>query len=101
MPRIGEQRGVTFYIYFGDHGPPHFQARSESGNFDYLIETLLPMRGQQPPKALHQVVQSWGLSNKSYLEIKWDEIAGKPPHSQNLSQPLVRGHKSKRRGKRK
>ena len=51
MPRISEFYGILIYMYYSDHGPPHFHAMY--GRFEAVvaIETAGTLRGSLPRRA--------------------------------------------------
>ena len=77
---MGRFRGVEFRIYRNEHGPPHFQARTQEGNFNYHIEKLECLSKRRPSAGVERAIRRWGLDNQEFLRRKWNENAGSPPH---------------------
>ena len=67
MPRICEFFGITIFMYFNDHAPPHFHA--EYGEFEalYVVDTIEVLRGGLPRRA-HSMVVEWTTLHR--LELK-------------------------------
>ena len=67
MPRICEFFGITIFMYFNDHAPPHFHA--EYGEFEalYTVDTIEVLRGGLPRRA-HSMVVEWTTLHR--LELK-------------------------------
>jgi len=59
VPRISEFLGIYIYMYFTDHGPPHFHAIY--GRYDAAIEiaTGSVLAGALPPR-VSVLVREWG-----------------------------------------
>ena len=66
MPRISEFYGILIYMYYSDHGPPHFHAMY--GRFEAVvsIETAKTLKGSLPRRA-------------SSLVRKWARLYQSPP----------------------
>ena len=70
MPRISYFHGVSIYMYFMDHAPPHFHAMH--GDDEALITIVGPalLQGALPAKALKRVLQ-WANANQVALVANW------------------------------
>jgi hypothetical protein len=70
MPEISRFLGISIYIYYKEHGPPHFHA--EYGEFEITvdIETGI-VSGRFPRRALGLVLE-WWLLHKKELLIDWE-----------------------------
>lgn len=70
MPRISQFHGVSIYMYFQDHAPPHFHAMQ--GDDEALITITPPSlyRGTIPPSSLKRVV-AWAALNQAALLVDW------------------------------
>ncbi len=81
MPRISQFFGVTIYMYFNDHLPPHFHA--EYGEFEavYAIDTLDSLRGELPRRA-HILVIEWALAHRIELRANWQRARQQLPLEQ-------------------
>ncbi|MBP8130792.1 MAG: DUF4160 domain-containing protein [Candidatus Hydrogenedentes bacterium] len=78
MPQVSEFFGVTIYMYFNDHAPPHFHA--EYGEFEavYNIDTLDILRGRLPRRA-HGMVVEWALEHRPELRDNWERARDQLP----------------------
>ena len=81
MPRISQFFGVTIYMYFNDHLPPHFHA--EYGEFEavYAIDTLDSLRGELPRRA-HILVIEWAQAHRIELRANWQRARQQMPLEQ-------------------
>ena len=72
MPRISEFFGITIFMYFNDHAPPHFHA--EYGEFEaaYAVDTIEVLRGGLPRRA-HSMVVEWTTLHRLELKTNWDQ----------------------------
>ena len=66
MPRISEFFGISIYIYFEDHPPPHFHARYAEFEALIRIDDFRVLRGSLPPRALGLVVEWAGLRQEGH-----------------------------------
>ena len=80
MPQICYFYGITIYIQFMDHNPPHLHAVYQSFKAQYSINEAKLLKGKMPNKA-DQLVREWIALRKSELLADW-ELAkqGKPVH---------------------
>jgi hypothetical protein len=70
MPKVSEFFGISIYVYFEDHGPPHFHAHYAEFEALVRIADLSVIRGSLPPRALGLVVE-WAKLRQSDLEAVW------------------------------
>jgi len=72
MSQISKFYGIAIYIYYNDHFPPHFHAIY--GEFEALIniETLAPLAGYLPPRALGLVIE-WASLHHGELKKVWEQ----------------------------
>ena len=75
MPKLSEFFGIAIYMYWGDHGPPHFHARYAGEKASIAIGDLSVLAGSLPPRALGLVVE-WAALHRDELEVAWRK-AGK------------------------
>jgi hypothetical protein len=68
MPTISSFYGI--FVFFNDHGPPHFHARY--GEFEATIDlaTLEVIQGQLPRRGL-SLVQEWARIHSEELLEDW------------------------------
>ena len=52
MPKISEFYGISIYMYYRDHPPPHFHAIYAGSEIQFEIGVLAAMAGHLPPRAL-------------------------------------------------
>lgn len=72
MPAISEFRGISIYMYYNDHTPPHFHALY--GKYEVLIK-ITPvgvLKGEFPQKALGLVIE-WAHMHQEELMRNWDD----------------------------
>jgi hypothetical protein len=65
MPELSRFFGITIYMFYEDHAPPHFHARY--GEFEALIRAILD--GKLPVRALGLVVESASLHQEELLDL--------------------------------
>jgi hypothetical protein len=70
LPRISEFLGVSIYVYYDDHPPPHFQAIYSGQEAVILIDTLRVYRGDLPPRVLGLVLE-WAFRHRPELGDVW------------------------------
>jgi hypothetical protein len=57
MPSVSQFFGVTVYIYYNDHAPPHFHAEYAGHEALYVIGSLDILRGCLPRRAHAMVME--------------------------------------------
>ncbi len=79
MPQISEFFGISIYMYYEDHNPPHFHAIC--GEYKALIDISegAVFRGFLPTKQM-KLVLAWCEIHREELMYNWNlcEQAGKP-----------------------
>lgn len=79
MPRVSEFLGISMYVYFRDHPPPHFHARYGGAEATVSIETLMVLEGTLPPRVLGLVTE-WASLHREDLLRAWRRAhAHRPP----------------------
>ncbi len=71
MPRISEFYGIVIYMYYRDHGVPHFHAVYGGQEAVIAIRDLHVLEGRVPPRAL-ALVRAWGRLHREELERDWE-----------------------------
>ena len=78
MPRISFFYGIVIAMYYRDHHPPHFHAIYGEHEAQIVIETLEPLGGELPPRAL-RLVKEWAAMHQAELETNWAKAAAHAP----------------------
>jgi hypothetical protein len=73
MPLICFFYGITIYMYFDDHNPPHFHAKYAEYEVIIDINNLGVLNGYMPPRALGMVVE-WAYEHKQELLCDWELV---------------------------
>lgn len=71
MPLISFFYGISIYMYFDDHNPPHFHAKYGEFEITIRIKDLSVIYGTMPPRALGLIVE-WALLHQQELLADWD-----------------------------
>ena len=71
MPTIAYFYGISVYMYYDDHNPPHFHAIYGEHEAKIAIDTGQVMEGELPRRAM-RLVSEWALERKSELMNNWD-----------------------------
>jgi hypothetical protein len=78
VPRISSFYGIVITMYYRDHHPPHFHAIYAEHEAQIVIETLEPLAGELPARAL-RLVQEWGRLHRAELEANWAKAEAREP----------------------
>ncbi|OHB88650.1 MAG: transcriptional regulator [Planctomycetes bacterium RIFCSPHIGHO2_12_FULL_52_36] len=70
MPEISRFYGISIYMYFREHKPPHFHAVYGENGALISIETLGLVSGWLPPRVMGLVVE-WASLHKEELKRNW------------------------------
>jgi len=70
MPKISGFDGILIRMFYNDHPPPHFHARSGEFEATINIETGEVKEGQLPTVDLRRV-REWAKINKAELTENW------------------------------
>jgi hypothetical protein len=69
MPEISRFLGISIYIYYKDHAPPHFHALY--GDYEITVEIASGVvQGKFPKRALSAVLE-WYSNHQAELELNW------------------------------
>jgi hypothetical protein len=71
VPKLSEFFGISIYMYWDDHGPPHFHAYYAEYQASISIPDLSLFRGQLPPRVLGLVME-WAAIHRAELRSAWD-----------------------------
>jgi hypothetical protein len=74
MPAVKEFDGFHIYMYFADHGQPHFHIVGREFDAKIAIEDLSVLAGEVPRKARKAL--GWAAENRAYLMGLWNEYSG-------------------------
>ena len=77
MPRISFFHGISVYMYFGDHGPPHFHA-TYAGRWGRLALDGTILAGNLPVRA-ERLIRKWARVHRSELRACWDRASRNEP----------------------
>jgi hypothetical protein len=78
MPRISYFYGVSVYIYYHDHAPPHFHAIYAEFEAAVAIGTARVLQGGLPRRA-SSMVSEWATIHRDELLRNWEAaVAGEP-----------------------
>lgn len=72
MPTVCEFNGVSVYINYNDHNPPHFHARYGKHEASYKIREATLWRGEMPAKQ-DKAVRAWCEARQTELLRAWDK----------------------------
>ena len=80
MPLIGQIFGMTFYMYYDDHDPPHFHVRSAwfKAKVDIGDTGLNEVTGRMRPQDANRV-RTWALWHRAPLLENWERARRKEP----------------------
>jgi len=71
VPRISSFYGIVIAMYYREHGVPHFHARYGEYEASISIESLEPLGGFLPARAL-RLVRHWGDLHREELLVNWE-----------------------------
>ena len=75
MPQISFFFGITIYVQFLDHNPPHIHAIYNACKASYRIDTAEMTAGKMTPRA-DRLIREWIELRRSELMKVW-ELASK------------------------
>ena len=78
MPKVSEFFGISIYLHWRDHGPPHFHAVYGDHRASIRIRELTLTAGHLPPRALGLVIE-WATGHQSELMRVWNKAARLEP----------------------
>lgn len=74
MPLISFFYGISIYLYFRDHNPPHFHAEYAEFEAKISIETLTITKGYLPDRAL-KLIKEWASKHQQELIDNWEKVS--------------------------
>jgi hypothetical protein len=78
VPKLSEFFGISIYIYWGDHVPPHFHARYSGQKATIAIEDLSVLKGTLSPRILGLVIE-WAALHQGELREAWRKAMNHEP----------------------
>ena len=78
MPRISQFYGISIYMYYGDHAPPHLHAIYGDHEAVIDIQTGTAITGDLPRRAGKMVVE-WVAAHRAELHENWDRAMNQQP----------------------
>lgn len=76
MPHVSEFYGIVIAMYY--RGVPHFHASYAGHAASIAIDTLEPIGGSLPARAL-RLVREWGEAHRADLAANWDRARADEP----------------------
>jgi hypothetical protein len=71
VPRLAAFYGIVIYMYWRDHGPPHFHAEYGDHQALLAIDDGRVFAGSLPPRAL-RLVRDWHQLHTDELRLAWE-----------------------------
>jgi hypothetical protein len=75
---LSEFFGISIYMYWGEHGAPHFHARYAGHKASIGIDDLSVVAGRLPPRALGLVME-WAALHQDELREAWRKAMNHEP----------------------
>jgi hypothetical protein len=70
VPEISRFLGISIYMYWDDHAPPHFHAVYGEYEAKVLISPVALLAGRLPPRVLALIVE-WASQHEAELRANW------------------------------
>ncbi len=70
MPRIADFYGIAVYMYYNEHGPPHFHALYGGYRATVGMDSVQVLRGSLPHRA-ESLVLEWAGMHQRELAANW------------------------------
>jgi hypothetical protein len=80
MPKVSEFFGIAIYMYWRDHGPPHFHGVYGEDEVLVSIENLAVMKGRLSARAMGLVME-WATLHQGELRDVWRQATNLEPLS--------------------
>lgn len=74
MPEISRFLGIVIYMYFNDHGPPHFHAKYNDFRGKITIEDLRLIEGKLPNRVMAFILE-WANEHRAELMANWETLS--------------------------
>ena len=72
LPKISEFFGISIYVYWREHPPPHFHALYAGSEVLVNIDDLSILEGGVSPRAMGLIVE-WATLHQSELRKAWED----------------------------
>ena len=86
MPEISRFLGISIYMYFNEHNPPHFHVKYNEYRGMMSIQELELLEGKLP-RRIKLLVMEWASDHREELMRNWESIRASG-HYQKI-EPLV------------
>ena len=80
MPKVSEFFGISVYVYYREHMPPHFHAIYGEAEAVVAIADLSVLSGRLNPRALGLVIE-WATVHQGELREVWAQAVSHEPLS--------------------
>lgn len=71
MPELCRFYGISIYMYYFDHNPPHFHVVYGEYEAVFMIDEIRLMKGNVPNR-VERMVKEWGSLNIELLKENWN-----------------------------
>jgi hypothetical protein len=78
MPEISRFFGIVIFMYYKDHGQPHFHAKYGSQRGVFSIEDLKLIDGYLPKRVISMILE-WAFEHREELLNNWHLALSKKP----------------------
>lgn len=78
MPEISRFLGITIYMRYRDHPPPHFHVRYADNSAIIDIATMQILEGQLPGR-VYGLIAEWGVRHQMLLRENWRRAVAREP----------------------
>jgi hypothetical protein len=80
MSRISAFFGISIYMYYREHMPPHFHAIYAEHEAEVELNGLTLLSGSLPPRVRGLVVE-WAATHRDELRQVWEQAMAHQPLS--------------------
>ena len=80
MPELCRFDGITIFVRWSDHNPPHFHAKHGGSEVEIIIRTVTVRRGRLPGREARKVLR-WATEHQVELMAAWDDVSAERLHS--------------------
>ncbi len=80
MSRISAFFGISVYVYYREHMPPHFHAIYAEHEAEVELDGLTLLSGSLPPRVRGLVVE-WAAMHRDELRQVWEQAVAHQPLS--------------------